>query len=614
MRRTIDSPEFRSDISSTDLRVVLGSPNAIWRDLTAPAGVPNGARLRRGDRASRRFAKRGEREVAHARVVGLDEEGKPELLTFADNSGRFDVAAPTTVDRHVVRGARRNAEQRAHSIFTAGTDVRIEARRVAGWRAPRAHPRTAIRNCRSPRGCSFTESKARSTRASVPIGVRRVRDQSSIRCAATSSTPLPAGRYRVCATKGIEYSIDCRELAIEGGRGMTYLALELRHVIPTPTELDCDLARARAAELRHAGVERRSRAVLGRRGDRFCGAHRAQSSSAIMRRPSSATGPFGRARHGGRRRGHDLQSALRAFRRISVSGATSRFRRFVIPTSMRSSMPRIAAIRIASCRSIIRAWKRGSDIFRSSVTTLKIRKIPSKIRLDFDSIEVYNGYEIQQPDQSGSGAARLFFIAQSRKKIRRDRQQRLAPYSISMGRLSAHASWISASIAAPRSRPARSIRWRWWRPSRVGMRIVTSGPVLEVVANGAKPGDEIVRGSRSRSSAHVRLLRAAPWIDVTSLELIVDGQSARTIEIKSQPTKTGRRARHTRRGVQARTVRFAGDVAVPHDPDKKSWFLFIARGTRKLDDVLPFMPVPPFAMTNPIWITPSGTTNDKPQP
>jgi hypothetical protein len=31
----------------------------------------------------------------------------------------------------------------------------------------------------------------------------------------------------------------------------------------------------------------------------------------------------------------------------------------------------------------------------------------------------------------------------------------------------------------------------------------------------------------------------------------------------------------------------------------------IARGTRRLDDdsVLPFMPVPPMAITNPVWIT-----------
>ena len=33
-----------------------------------------------------------------------------------------------------------------------------------------------------------------------------------------------------------------------------------------------------------------------------------------------------------------------------------------------------------------------------------------------------------------------------------------------------------------------------------------------------------------------------------------------------------------------------------------SWVVVIARGTRMLDDVLPFMPVPPMAFTNPIWI------------
>jgi hypothetical protein len=30
--------------------------------------------------------------------------------------------------------------------------------------------------------------------------------------------------------------------------------------------------------------------------------------------------------------------------------------------------------------------------------------------------------------------------------------------------------------------------------------------------------------------------------------------------------------------------------------------LIVARGTRRLDDVLPYMPVAPLAFTNPVWL------------
>jgi hypothetical protein len=38
-------------------------------------------------------------------------------------------------------------------------------------------------------------------------------------------------------------------------------------------------------------------------------------------------------------------------------------------------------------------------------------------------------------------------------------------------------------------------------------------------------------------------------------------------------------------------------------PPGAKWVLAIARGERKLDDVLPFMPVVPIGLTNPVWIS-----------
>jgi hypothetical protein len=232
-------------------------------------------------------------------------------------------------------------------------------------------------------------------------------------------------------------------------------------------------------------------------------------------------------------------------------------------------------------------------------------KIPSKIRLDFDSIEVYNGYEIQQPAKVEAVLRDYFSLLNRGRKY------------VATGSSDSHHiqyQWagyprtvvdLGAPVSAGKVDPLAVVA-----AIKSGHAIVTSGPLLEVTANGAHPGDEI-HGS-DPVVAHVRL-RAAPWVDVTSLELVVDGNSIRTFDIESRPTKTGLEL-GTLDEVQARTIRFEQDVPIPAGAGPKSWFVFIARGTRKLDDVLPFMPVPPFAMTNPIWINASGITGDKPEP
>jgi hypothetical protein len=53
--------------------------------------------------------------------------------------------------------------------------------------------------------------------------------------------------------------------------------------------------------------------------------------------------------------------------------------------------------------------------------------------------------------------------------------------------------------------------------------------------------------------------------------------------------------------LQARSIRLDVDLHVDL-PKVPTWVVVVSRGTRLLDDVLPFMPVPPRAFTNPIWI------------
>jgi hypothetical protein len=98
---------------------------------------------------------------------------------------------------------------------------------------------------------------------------------------------------------------------------------------------------------------------------------------------------------------------------------------------------------------------------------------------------------------------------------------------------------------------------------------------------------------------HLRV-RAAPWIDVTQVEIVVGGRITQTFDVPSRPTEIGPE-RGSLEEAQARTVRFDHDLDISVGPDN-GWIMVVARGERKLDDVLPFMPVPPLAFTNPVYV------------
>jgi hypothetical protein len=131
-----------------------------------------------------------------------------------------------------------------------------------------------------------------------------------------------------------------------------------------------------------------------------------------------------------------------------------------------------------------------------------------------------------------------------------------------------------------------------------GHAIVTSGPIIEFELGGSKPGDdygtqdEPVRG-------HVRV-RAAPWIDVSKVEIVVGGRVVQSFNVQPRPTEIGP-APGTTEELGAKTIRFDQDIVVPIGPDN-GWVMVLVRADRKMDDVLPFMPVAPFGFTNPIWI------------
>ncbi|MEO8798899.1 MAG: CehA/McbA family metallohydrolase [Polyangiaceae bacterium] len=597
IRRTVDGPPIAAGTTTTDLAVTTGTPSAIWSDVYARAHVPV-ERLFGEVVEQVADAKKGKREIAHARVVGLDADGSPQVLAFADASGAFDVVAPTTVIEWYA--ALDEARTSAPVRFVPGTkyalrlDVSpsgdLDVKLVDGDTLRPLTARLLVHGLDGTLDPSFGPDYRASGAGPIVDALRGDVD-----------TPLSPGKYRVCATKGIEWSVDCREITIEGGRGLS-LQLELRHVIPTPTMLDCDL---------HVHA-RPSFDTLVTSEDRVLSLVAAGIEFAV---PSehNLVGDYGPALTE-----LDMSRDLATVRGVEVTTYSPRFGHFgVFPYPGNKPVP---PYRHSSMGAVIAAARRGDDKRVVQLNHPRMGKglgyfadvgydpsaavVPPRIRLDFDTIEVYNGYELATPEKTQQVMRDFFSLLNRGRKIAATGssdshhiQYQWAGYPRTVVDLGKP---VSSDTVDPLAVVAAI---------KAGHSFVTSGPVIEVEANGAHPGDEATSADGT-VVAHVRV-RAAPWVDVTSVEIVVDGATVKTFDVASRPTKTGPELGSTEE-IEKRTIRFEADVPVTVGPMGKSWVCVVARGTRKLDDVLPFMPVQPFALTNPIWIGRGGTTPDKP--
>jgi hypothetical protein len=116
-----------------------------------------------------------------------------------------------------------------------------------------------------------------------------------------------------------------------------------------------------------------------------------------------------------------------------------------------------------------------------------------------------------------------------------------------------------------------------------GHSIVTSGPIIEASVGDAGPGDT----ARSVGKvAHVRVqIRAAPWVDVRSVEILEGGRRAYWTQIRR--TKN--------------VVRLERTFDVPIED--KTFIVVTAQGERELPNA-GRKGTAPFAFTNPIWVEP----------
>lgn len=590
MRLAVTSADVAFDgtnAAACALRVVLGAPGGgVWRSLFQATGAKT---------EHVRGVVTGTRE--RAQVFGLDVEGAPRVRAHTDASGHFELDVPATVTQWYA--ALDAARTSAPTTFLPGLpwELRLDvspggelALKVtdADTGAP-VTARVIVHGIDGTLDPSFGPDYRASGAGPIIDSLK-----------GELSTPLPAGRYRVAATRGVEWTIDAKTVEIIGGHSAS-ADLALRHVVPTPGVVGCDLhVHARPSFDTPVSAEDRVLSLV------------AAGVDFAVPSEHNLVGDYGPALES-----QDLTGKLAWVHGVEVTTFNPRFGHFgVFPYPPGPAPP----YRQTNLGAIFAAARRGDasrvlvvhhprlpqaigyfEVYQFGPDS---KATPPRMRTDFDAIEVYNGYDSGKP-QRVDAVLRDFYALLN-----------LGHHYAATGSSDSHRiqfNWagyprtmVKVGAAASGDRGAAIDTAAVVAGVKKGHAVVTSGPMLDVDIRGVSPGDELETND-DLLPVHVTV-RAAPWVDVTSLEVIVGGALAQRTDVTPRPLGIGAEPGSLDEA-QARTTRFDGQLAVPVGPDS-TWLMVIARGTRPMDDILPFMPVVPMAFSNPIWIT----RPDRPMP
>ena len=582
-RVTATSPVRTSieDGRLADLKIAVGASSmAIWRTLFEGASQTTAA-------VRGRVAGTAERAL----VIGRDAQGVPQVRALAAEGGAFRIDAPASV----VQWYAAIDPGRASSLatFVPGTprelvlDVSPGGElHVAIVDADGGKPITARLLVRGVDG-TVDPSFGPDYRAS---GAGPVIDALH----GEVNTPLPSGRYRVAATKGLEWSIDAKVVTILPGR-VTDVALAPRHVIPTPGVLGCDL-HVHARPSFDSPVTPEDRVIsLVAAGIDFA----VPTEHNVVGDYSSALETL------------DLRREMLSVTGVEVTTYGRGFGHFgVFPYPPQATVPPFKHTTVSAIFRAVRAGDpnryfqlnhprlpKGIGYFANIGFDPKAPRAHLRSRIDFDGIEVYNGYESEEPDRVDRVLHDYWglldygwrFTATGSSDSHRI-QFRWAGYPRTMVTVDPHATVDDDNKPVDPLAVVANIK--------KGHATVTSGPIIELELGGVGPGDEALT-TDDPLRGHLRV-RSAPWIDVSRIEIVVGGRVAQAFEVATRPTKLGPEE-GTIEEARARTIRFDQDIEVTVG-SANGWVQVIARGERRLDDVLPFMPVPPLAFTNPVYV------------
>jgi hypothetical protein len=554
------------------LRVLMGDHGEVWSDVFAALGEIT--HLVHGKVT-------GARGRAH--VMGLSDDGTMRLRTATTQDGRFEVYAPPSVVRWFA--GEDVTKTSPPAIFVPGSQGELALDLSEGGELSirvtdpdTGAPLTArifVHGIAGTLDPSFGPDYRASGAGPLVDALR-----------GEATTPLPAGKYRISATKGIEWSIDAKEIEIKSGKHAD-VELAPRHVVPTPNWVACDLhVHARPSFDSPVTPEDRVLSLVAAGVD-F--AVPTEHNLVGDYSPSLQT--------------LDLGRELAFVPGVEVTTYQPFFGHFgVFPYPTDGGVPPFketnvnkvfTAARFGNPHRFLQVHHprmgRRIGYFDAMGWDRDASAPPRSMRLDFDAIEVMNGYELATPSKSEQVIRDWMNLLQAGRK------------TVATGSSDSHRiqyTWAGYPRTYVEANDTEIDPLSVVASLSHGRAVVTSGPIVDFDVDGAKPGEEIT--ATATVSAHVRV-RAAPWVDVTSVEIIANGKTVATLPVSSRPMVMGPEAGSLDEA-RARTVRFDAStrVEVGHGV---TWIVAIVRGTRTLEDALPFMPAVPTALTNPVWVT-----------
>jgi hypothetical protein len=392
---------------------------------------------------------------------------------------------------------------------------------------------------------------------------------------------IPPGRYRVVASRGIEWSVAEKEIDVKPEQGVA-LRVALTHELLTPGWISADLHL-------HARPSRDSELPLT---DRVTSLVTAGVEFAVATDHNHVTDYEPAIET------VDATSLLAATRGVEVTTRTwGHFNAYPLPAGVPSppfsvDPPEIfAAIRRTARDAVIQVnhpWSPGYGYFHRSVLNEKTGAHWRKqFSFDFDLIEVVNGYELGTADLPWKNLHKYFDL------LNLGRRYTAVGSSDSHKLTNEWAGYPRTYVRVADDRPGHATAIEIAQSLRAGHAMVSLGPFVEARIGESGPGDtvDVAPGSVPLDVT----VRAADWVDATRLDLVVGGDIADSYELPPPGSRE--------------SFRWARTIDVPVTAD--TYIAVVVRGDRPIDQVMPGRGVTPFAFTNPIWVNVERAGTDR---
>ncbi len=382
---------------------------------------------------------------------------------------------------------------------------------------------------------------------------------------------VPAGKYRVTATHGPEYSLYDASVEIAAGRGATVRA-SLTRELSIDDAVGCDLHLHQAPSFdSEVSLEDRLTSLLAD-GIGFAAAtdHNVVTDYA----PTLAK----------------LAPDAKLATVPGVEITTQRWGHFNAfpyalgpppPTRDRSPAQIFSQVRADAPGALIQInHPRMGDIgyFNQGELDLTTGAAKAGFSYEFDTVEVFNGFDLGNPGAVTRSLESWYGLLNAGWRF-------TAVGNSDSHKLTGQYAGYPRTYVRVDLKGAAPLHERVTQALKRGAAWVTNGPRLDVTLDGAQIGDQVQL--KPDSKLHVEI-QTASFISVSSVEIVLNGE--RFLEQKLAMPLRGKSL----------------SLDFPLAPPRDSWVVVLVRGTEPLDAILPRVDAKPLAFSNPIFIDADG--------